>query len=441
MQKGATGRAWAILAAGAAIQIFTGVPAAWGVFNQPVTQEYGLSEGAAGWVFSLLIAAFGVGCVIGGFLQDQHGPRCAALWGTGLLCGGMFGAAALPSEAGGWFWAVFSLPVGLGTAFLYPAIQSCAQKWFQDRKGLATGVIGGAVGLSGAFLTVFVRGTAAGIGPVQGIRGAFWALGGLCLPVCLGGSLLLKDPPPSGEKQPETGLDLGPGQMLRTRNYWLCAGAVCFSTPAVLLFSPIILQLCAQRGLAEGDALWAVVLGSVGSAAGRLLMPMLSDKLGRRMVDLGLFAASFALSGDLLAGPGMVGRGGLCRADLLLLGTGGGAAGAVYGFVRSAPRRGQLWIFGAGTKCGQPCVPPGGPAAGAGERTAYPGTGRGSGGVCLYLDAGADRRGKKRPFVEIDKKVTKEAAKAWKPPIEGKRGKKDDDFLRKSACKTAAFSL
>lgn len=297
MQKGATGRAWAILAAGAAIQIFTGVPAAWGVFNQPVTQEYGLSEGAAGWVFSLLIAAFGVGCVIGGFLQDRHGPRCAALWGTGLLCGGMFGAAALPSEAGGWFWAVFSLPVGLGTAFLYPAIQSCAQKWFQDRKGLATGVIGGAVGLSGAFLTVFVQGTAAGIGPVQGIRGAFWALGGLCLPVCLGGSLLLKDPPPSGEKQPETGLDLGPGQMLRTRNYWLCAGAVCFSTPAVLLFSPIILQLCAQRGLAEGDALWAVVLGSVGSAAGRLLMPMLSDKLGRRMVDLGLFAASFALSG------------------------------------------------------------------------------------------------------------------------------------------------
>ena len=43
--------------------------------------------------------------------------------------------------------------------------------------------------------------------------------------------------------------------------------------------------------------MWAVVLGSVGSAAGRLLMPMLSDKLGRRMVDLGLFAASFALSG------------------------------------------------------------------------------------------------------------------------------------------------
>lgn len=102
MQKGATGRAWAILAAGAAIQIFTGVPAAWGVFNQPVTQEYGLSEGAAGWVFSLLIAAFGVGCVIGGFLQDRHGPRCAALWGTGCSAAGCSAQQPChPKRAGG----------------------------------------------------------------------------------------------------------------------------------------------------------------------------------------------------------------------------------------------------------------------------------------------------------------------------------------------------
>ena len=69
--------------------------------------------------------------------------------------------------------------------------------------------------------------------------------------------------------------------MLRTKQYWLCAGAVCCSTPAVLLFSPIILKLGMERGLDEGAALWSVVLGSVGSAAGRLLMPLLSDKIGR----------------------------------------------------------------------------------------------------------------------------------------------------------------
>ena len=300
-QQFAAKHPWTILAAGAAIQVLTGLPAAWGVFQQPVMEEYGLSEQGAGYAFGILIAAFGVGCVLGGFLQDRHGPRCAGLWGTALLCGGFFAAGLLPPGSAEAFFLAFSIPAGLGTAFLYPSIQSCAQKWYADRKGLATGVIGGAVGLSGAFLTVFVRTAVRGFWVVQGIRGAFWALGAVTLPVCLVGSLLLQDPPQTGQSQKpqENGkntIDLAPQQMLRTKQYWLCAGAVCFSTPAVLLFSPIILKLGMERGLEEQAALWSVVLGSVGSAAGRLLMPLLSDRIGRRPTDMLLFAVSAGLS-------------------------------------------------------------------------------------------------------------------------------------------------
>ena len=300
-QQFAAKHPWTILAAGAAIQVLTGLPAAWGVFQQPVMEEYGLSEQGAGYAFGILIAAFGVGCVLGGFLQDRYGPRCAGLWGTALLCGGFFAAGLLPPGSAEAFFLAFSIPAGLGTAFLYPSIQSCAQKWYADRKGLATGVIGGAVGLSGAFLTVFVRTAVRGFWVVQGIRGAFWALGAVTLPVCLVGSLLLQDPPQTGQTQKpqENGkntIDLAPQQMLRTKQYWLCAGAVCFSTPAVLLFSPIILKLGMERGLEEQAALWSVVLGSVGSAAGRLLMPLLSDRIGRRPTDMLLFAVSAGLS-------------------------------------------------------------------------------------------------------------------------------------------------
>ncbi len=291
---------WTILAAGAAIQVLTGIPAAWGVFQQPVMEEYGLSEQGQCYAFGILIAAFGVGCVLGGFLQDSRGPRCAALWGTALLCGGFFAAAMLPGGSAVSFFLAFSIPAGLGTAFLYPSIQSCAQKWYAGRKGLAhrRDRRGGWV-FSGAFLTVFVRTAVRGFGIVQGIRGAFWALGAVTLPVCLAGSLLLQDPPESRQNQQGSGkneIDLSPWQMLKTKQYWLCAGAVCFSTPAVLLFSPIILKLGVERGLDENAALWSVVLGSVGSAAGRLLMPMLSDKIGRRPTDLILFAVSLGLS-------------------------------------------------------------------------------------------------------------------------------------------------
>ena len=394
MQKLSQKHPWAILAAGAAIQVLTGLPAAWGVFQQPVMEEYGLSEQGAGYAFGILIAAFGVGCVIGGFLQDRKGPRCAALWGTALLCGGFFAAALLPGEKGGFFFGVFSIPAGLGTAFLYPSIQSCAQKWYKGRKGLATGVIGGAVGLSGAFLTVFVRTALKGFGPVQGIRGAFWALGALTLPVCFGGSMLLVDPPPEKPKPEQQGkgktappLDLAPLQMLRTKQYWLCAGAVCFSTPAVLLFSPIILKLGMERGLDETAALWSVVLGSVGSAAGADADAQRQDRPPPHRSDPVRGIAGAVRSLSVCAGLGR--GGGVCQPDVLLFGAGGGAARPFHRPVRSAPCGGQLRLSGAGAERGQPCLPLCGEPLGAGNRAALAGHGRRGGGLCGHLGAAA----------------------------------------------------
>lgn len=312
MQQQTGKNRWLILAAGAAVQILTGIPAAWGVFQKPVMAEYGFSEDVASYAFSVLIAFFGLGCVLGGFFQDTHGPRAAGLAGTAMLCGGFVAAGFLPAEKPALFFLLFSAPAGLGCAFLYPAIMSCAQKWYRDRKGLATGVIGGAVGVSGAFLTWFVRGvTQQGLGPFAGIRGAFGALAALMLPVCLSGSLLLQDPPPEKQRPDRQGkacrkppLDYAPRQMLLTPQYWLGLLAVTLSTPAVLLFSPILVRLGTERGLSEEAALFIIMAGSLGSAAGRLLMPLLSDRIGRRRTDLVQFTVLAGLSAAFWAAQG-----------------------------------------------------------------------------------------------------------------------------------------
>lgn len=284
---------WAILAAGAAIQILTGVPAAWGVFQAPVRAEYGFDEAAASFVLSLTIGAYGLGCVLGGFLQDRAGPRAAGFSGTALLAAGFFAVGFVPAGRPWLFYLAFSAPVGLGSAFLYPAVMGCAQKWYADKKGLATGVIGGAVGLSGAALTLLVR----FLSGRWGIRVCFWVLGGFMLAVCAAGSALLEDPenapaPAKGNGGP----DLPPKKMLKTGQYRLLFLATALATPAVLLFSPVIVQLGQERGLSEGAAHLTVAIGSVGSAAGRLAMPALSDRVGRRAVDLALFAGLAGLS-------------------------------------------------------------------------------------------------------------------------------------------------
>ncbi|MDY5501234.1 MAG: hypothetical protein SPF77_01480 [Gemmiger sp.] len=148
-----------------------------------------------------------------------------------------------------------------------------------------------AMGLSGAFFTLFVK----GVGGAWGIRVCFAALGAVMLVVCGAGALILQDPPAQaqpGKAQP--GLDWP--QMVRTPQYKLCVAAVALSAPAVLLFSPEIFKIAAERGLPEAAAPYSIVLGSAASAAGRLLLPACSDKLGRKpvlyAVYLGLAAGS-----------------------------------------------------------------------------------------------------------------------------------------------------
>ena len=68
-----------ILAAGAAVQLLTGIPAAWGVFQKPVMAQYGFSRGQAMLAFAVLVAAYGVGMPVSSCAAAPaariYGPR------------------------------------------------------------------------------------------------------------------------------------------------------------------------------------------------------------------------------------------------------------------------------------------------------------------------------------------------------------------------------
>lgn len=277
-----------ILAAGAAVQLLTGIPAAWGVFQKPVMEQYAFTRGQAMLSFAILVAGYGIGCAIGGFVQDSHGPRCAALWGTALLGGGSIGAAAVPQGNAVLFFLLYSIPAGVGSAFLAPAVLACAQKWYAARKGLATGVSGAAMGFSGAFLTVFVS----VVENRWGMRACFAALGVVVLAVCGASAAVLQNPPQPAAVQSDTKThDIPPRQMVQTMQYRLCVAGVALAAPPMLLFSPEILAIAADRGLPEQWAPLCIAVGSAASAAGRLLCPAASDKWGRKPVLYGVYAA------------------------------------------------------------------------------------------------------------------------------------------------------
>lgn len=293
-----------ILIAGFFIQILTSIPASWGVFQKSVSQEYGFSQEDTSMIFSVMICFFGIGCILGGLMQDKAGPKVASIVGSVLLFAGFLAASFLPVKNPWWFYACFSVPVGLGCSFLYPAVMSCAQKWYANQKGLATGVIGCAVGLSGAVLTFLGR----TLTNQFGIRNTFWQLALIIGGVCLIASCFLKNPPTKAQQQTSKQKEYTIKEMLKTSQYWILFFVVCFATPAVLLFSPRIVEMGQERGLSEQLALSCIWIGSIACALGRLSMPWLSDKIGRRNVDLFLFAGltvfsvwfAFAQSGWML---------------------------------------------------------------------------------------------------------------------------------------------
>ncbi len=306
---------WVILLSGALIQIFTGVPAAWGVFQASVCNSYKLSEYIGSMIFSFVIFSFGIGCALGGFLQDKKGPRFAAIIGTVLLSFGFITCGFLPQQRPILMYLLFSLPTGFGTALLYPSVMACAQKWYTNKKGFATGIIGGATGLSGAVLTLL------GTWLINsfGIRSAFIILGFIIAVVCGLSCIVLENPrdtcdfaPQDKNKinyakyeriQPEptqnntlTSDNNGIFHIFKTREYYLLTAAVCFANPSMILFSPIIVQLAQNRGLSIGIALSCIAVGSVFSSFGRLTMPWLSDKTGRKKVLVLLFSVLFSAS-------------------------------------------------------------------------------------------------------------------------------------------------
>ncbi|MDL2215874.1 MFS transporter [Ruminococcaceae bacterium OttesenSCG-928-N02] len=271
-KKPATG----VLIAGAMVVVPGALPGLWGTFQKAVCEGYGISEAQAGMIFTCTIASFGLACIITGALGDKLGPKMVAGTGACLLLFGFCSSALMPQGSPFYLCLGYSVPIGLGCACLYPPAMSCVQKHYPQRKGLATGVLGASLGLSGAAITYGGR----ALIHFFGIRVCFLVLGIVLFALVFTGAMGLWVPAVApGLAQNKRGLT--PREMAGTAPYYLLLAATFLATPTTQLFSPRVVEMGMERGLSEGAAVLSLALSSLANGAGRFAMPMLSDKLGR----------------------------------------------------------------------------------------------------------------------------------------------------------------
>lgn len=181
----------------------------WSIFSQEIADYIGFSKSATEWAFSFAIFFLGMSAAFLGNIveKDIHKSSliaticfAAGMAGTGFFIwyGGKNPGNVL-ALIGIYICYGFIMGIGLGTGYLSPV--KTLMLWFQDRKGLATGLAVAGFGAAKAIASPIMQALLANLGE-DGIYKMFWILACVYFVMMFVGHLLLKKP--EGWHEPQT---------------------------------------------------------------------------------------------------------------------------------------------------------------------------------------------------------------------------------------------
>ncbi len=274
-----------VLAAGMLLQLCAGIVYMWSVFRGPVATYLNWDPAAAAFTSSIMLAAFVVGIVGGGQLQDRLGPRNVLIGGSLLFSLGMILTSTVNSSNPSMIYVTYGVIAGLGVGIVYTTTVSVIQKWYPDRRGFATGMMVSAFGFS---LVIFTP-IASALLASKGVPFTFTAIGILFLVVCTLSSFPVVNPPadylPAGvsaAKAKPQQRHYTTAEMLKSPQFYKIFFGMMLILPAYFILNPQFKTLGADRGLSDAFQNYLVMTTGVASAAGRLLFSWASDKIGRK---------------------------------------------------------------------------------------------------------------------------------------------------------------
>jgi len=306
-------RGWIVTAAGTGINLALGILYTWSIFKADLVSNYGLSNTEAAVPYMVACGIFAIMMVPAGRWQDQMGPRVVAaaggaLAGLGLIVSSFFIPAtqvAIP-DVGIWglilgFGVMGGAGIGLGYASATPA----AVKWFPPaKKGLIAGIVVSGFGLASVYispLSAYLLGAFA-------LRKSFLILGIGFVVVAVSLAQLLRNPPegyipgaaPTARRIAPTAAptknansvdenELGPGEMLRTHQFYLLWAMYAMTSLAGLMIIGHLKSIAEIQlpGANLGFALVAIL--AIFNASGRIGAGVLSDTIGRTRTMLLVF--------------------------------------------------------------------------------------------------------------------------------------------------------
>ena len=273
-----------ILTAGIFINLCIGVLYAWSVISKALVSELGWSTTSAGLPYTIGVVTFAVGMLVAGNLQDRMGPRKMAIAGIIMVGAGLLLSSLATTPL--MLVLTFGVLAGTGIGTTYSCLSPTAMKWFHSsKKGMVNGLLAGGFGMAPLYLAPLCTTLIDQVG----ISTTFMILGAGVLIISLPLALTLITP--SADYQPEVPVgyqavakasanDYGWREMVKTRQFYLMLIAFAFASSAGLMLIGNISGIAALQGNIANAATLVSIL-AVANTFGRVLMGMLSDKIGR----------------------------------------------------------------------------------------------------------------------------------------------------------------
>lgn len=248
--------------------------------------------------FYIAIGFQGVSSALMGPWLERKGPTVATILGGVLFgLGNITTAAALYLQQ---MWLVYLgygviAGFGIGLCFISPV--STLQKWFPDHRGLASGiaVLGFGVGaIANAEIGIFLLKT-------QGLQLTFIIIGVSYFLLICGSGLVLRTPPPAflpEEDLEEQGKLCGSSlwDAITSKDFCLIYIAffanVLFGLVSISRLSNLIIDVYDKT--ADHAALMVAIYGC-SDLIGRILIPVLSDYIGRKNVYVIMLTAQLVI--------------------------------------------------------------------------------------------------------------------------------------------------
>ena len=285
------GRA-AVLSAACVTMFFISNIALYSVVSKNLCAVYTDWSSALTWAFPVFQTIMAVTGIFAGRISDKIGPRniviaAAVLYGVGwFMCG---------TVTASWqFYLWFSVVAAIGNGLGYNPALTTGQKWYIDKKGLASGITLAASTAGPALLSpVF----ASFLIPTFGVFTALKVMGVLFLVTIAASAFFLKAPEkgwlPEGYVAPAAGAhagtfgDLTPGEMVRTPRFWVLIATFAFAATAGTLLVGKVASIAAVQLFEDPNSTAAVALGgtvvtvnTLANLVGRLSFGQITDKIG-----------------------------------------------------------------------------------------------------------------------------------------------------------------